>query len=181
MPQLQLNHHIQFLAASYAVCLFLVVTTEILLSPFIALKVNIQLKTDPLYGHNGMERPHLTSALQHIGNNFIVLERRTRCAFQKHKKWKRLSVHMPPAFPHCTVLLPKSPLVVMDWDTHTQTHTHVSDSMTSTADLGGNNSETGPIYAVHILSRPTLNVNLWDPVSNFCIGQFIISFKCLCG
>ncbi len=27
---------------------------------------------------------------------------------------KRLSVHVPLAFPHCTVILPQSPFVVMD-------------------------------------------------------------------
>ncbi len=35
------------------------------------------------------------------------------------KKWKRLSVHVPPAFPHCTVYLPKSPFLL--W---IETHTH---------------------------------------------------------
>ncbi len=35
---------------------------------------------------------------------------------------KRLSVHLPPAFPTGTVLLPDSPFAMMDTDTHTHIH-----------------------------------------------------------
>ena len=76
--------------------------------------------------------------LRHTNSQEMVLS--LRVCMTACQKLKCLSIHVPPAFPQCTVLFPKSPSFMMLSNRWTDSHTHTdeTDSITSTADAGGN-------------------------------------------